>query len=217
MRGLAAAALTLALLVAAGGESGAKQTYCQKTIASQHGKVVWNKHGVIIYRVPLSGGWRSFNACSDSRRHASPIFTDVHSNAKPALIQVAAKHCVAIVFTAPKQLPELALKDLAENNLRYYGLTIGGGNASAKVGSLATSSNCAAAWGDSVTDGSGSTSYHVRAVGFGKGTSLSHDAVTDVATVQAAADTKKVGITSAGKRVKVTWTEAGAAKQATLP
>jgi hypothetical protein len=215
---LAAAALTLAVLAVAVGDAGAKQTYCQKAVSKAHGKVVWKKHGVTLYRAPVSGGsGRDFFACSDAKHTWRPVLRDFSSKKKPALVRVAGKHCVAIVFTAPGKLPELAMKDLVEKNTIYYTLTIGSGNPSAVVGSLAVSSNCATAWGESVTDGSGNTSHRIRAVGFSKATSLPRDSLTEVAAVQAEGDTKHVGIAAAGKRVTVKWTEAGAPKQATLP
>ena len=213
MRTLVAAALTLAVLAVTGVDAGAKQTYCQKTIASLKGKVVWKKHGVTLYRTS-SGSSRVWGACSDARRSARTVY--VSGSAKPKLIRVAGKRCVAIVFKAPKKLPELAMKDLAEKNAVFYTFPLGNGNPSAAVGSLAVSSNCAAAWGESDTDGAGSTSHHIRAVGFSKATSLSGD-VTEVATVKSAADTKHVGIKAAHKRVKVKWTESGVTKRVTLP
>jgi hypothetical protein len=217
MRRLAAAALVLAVLAVAGSDAGAKQTYCQKTVASEHGNVVWKKHGVTLYRVAGSGGGRGWYACSDAKRSVRPLFSDFSGSAKPKFIRVAAKRCVAVVFKAPGKLPELYMKDLIEKNLIYYGFVIGGDNPKAAVGSLAVSTNCAAAWGESTTDGSGSTTHRIRAAGFSNATSLSRVDVTEVATVKTAADTKHVGIVAAGKRVKVKWTESGAAKHATLP
>jgi hypothetical protein len=145
------------------------------------------------------------------------VLRDFGSKAKPALIRVAGKRCVAIEFTAPNKLPELNVKDLAEKHLTYYSIPIGGDNPSAAVGSLAVSSNCATAWGESDTDASGNTSYRIRAVGFSNATSLSRTSFTEVASVNAAADTKHVGIAAAGRRVTVKWTEGGVPKQATLP
>jgi hypothetical protein len=210
MRRLAAAVLTLAVVAAAGGDAGARQTYCQKRVQSEHGKVVSKQSGVTVYR---SG--QIYSVCSDAKRWATSVLV-ADPGVKPALIRAANKRCVAIVFTRPKQLPDLAVKDLAEKNTLSYHQIIGYGNPSAAVGSLAVSSNCASAWGVSISDGSGSTSYSIQAKGFGTATSLPAS-VTQVAVVNAAADTRHVGIAAAGKRVTVKWTEAGVAKQATLP
>ena len=216
MRTLVAASLTLAVLAVTGVDAGAKQTYCQKTIAALEGKVSWHKHGVTLYRTH-SGSSRIWGACSDAKRSARTVYVDSSSNkAKPKLIRVAGKRCVAIEFKARKKLPELAMKDLVEKNALFYTFPLGNGNPSAAVGSLAVSSNCAVAWGESDTDGSGLTSHHIRALGFSKATSLSGN-VTEVATVNTPADTKHVGIKAAHKRVKVKWTESGVVKRVTLP
>jgi hypothetical protein len=217
---LAAAVLTLAVLAATGSDAGAKQTYCQKTVALAHGTVLWKKNGVTIYRTSvhtIGGTGRNYFACSEAKHTWRQVFHDGTATAKPRLIRVAAKRCVAIEFTAPNGPPQIYMKDIFEKNAIFYSVTTGDGDPSAAVGSLAVSSNCAAAWGESVTDGSGNASHRIRAVGFSNATSLRRDRITEVAAVPNVSDTRHVGIAAAGKRVTVKWTEVGAPKQATLP
>jgi hypothetical protein len=56
-------------------------------------------------------------------------------------------------------------------------------SATATVGSLSVSAHCAAAWGESVTNGAGDTTYRVRVQSSGAANELESGTTIDVATV----------------------------------
>jgi hypothetical protein len=122
-----------------------------------------------------------------------------------------------MLFTSKSGLPEILFKDLAGKDVGSAIQQVGYGQPAATVGSLAMSTNCAAAWGESVTDGAGTATYRVRVRTLSPANALPHGLVTEVATVAAPDDIAHVKATAAGKQVKVAWTLAGAPQSATLP
>lgn len=206
MRALAAAVITASVSLLAGGAD-ARQTYCQK--AARGEKVVAKQNGVTVYR---SG--RVYSACSDSKRRALTLYV-VDPGVKAKLVRAANGRCLSILFTGKNRLPEILFKDLGQKTSSVTVRTVGYGSPAASVGSLAVSKNCAAAWGQSISDGAGTTTRQVVAEGFGAATSLT--SATTLATVAARDDTRHVGVKAAGRRVKVSWTEKGKRKSQTLP
>jgi hypothetical protein len=120
-------------------------------------------------------------------------------------------------MTGKGKLPTILFKDLAGKEIGSSETIVGYNYPAGTVGSLSVSSNCAAAWGESVTDASGATTYRVRAKGFGAASDLQTGAVVDVAAVNAADDIAHVTLKAAGRKVAVRWTQAGAPQTKTLP
>jgi hypothetical protein len=205
-----AIALLGALLLAGAADARKKRTYCQKAVSAQHGKLVKRTGGVTVYRTG-----RLVNACSDAKRFNASLY-GMAPGYKVTGVFAKKSRCLAVLMTASGKLPEVLYKDLGDKTDTSSTVdTIGFNHAAATVGSMAVTNNCAAAWGESITDGEAST-YRVRVRGFGKATDLS-SGVTEIATVTGPADIRKVTAATAGRKVVVKWTQAGAAQSKTVP
>jgi hypothetical protein len=209
-RPVLAVLLLAGLLLGGTADAKKKRTFCQKAMRAEKGKLVKKTHGVTVFRVS-----RTYSVCSDAKRFVAAYWS-ADPGEKATKIAAANKRCVAILFTSAKGLPEILFKDMGDKSPGAPAQIVGFGNPAATVGSLAVSRNCAAAWGESVTDAAGNTVYAVKVKGFGPGTSLT-TAVTNVATVKTADDIAHVGIKAASKGVTVSWTDAGAKQSKTLP
>jgi hypothetical protein len=206
MRSLVVAAVAaLSLLVAAGapGTAGAK-TYCQKATAGK--KVLKRTDGVTVY-----ADRSLISACSDAKRRNVSL-TVLDEGYRFAKVVSTGHRCLALLFTSKKGLPQMAFKDLAGSKTGTDSQSIGYGQESATVASMSMSSNCAVAWGESTSDGT----FHIRVRPISRANSLPEGAVTDVATVTSAEDIQSVTATAQGKRVKVSWTQAGTPMSAVL-
>jgi hypothetical protein len=203
--------LVLVALVALGGNTADAKTYCQKATARKGTKIVARTDGVTVSREG-----RAVSACSDAKRVSLGLYI-MDPGYKVAKV-VATKHrCVAILFTAKGKLPSILFKDLAGKMIGSALVQVGFNQPAATVGSLSMSTNCAAAWGESVSDGAGGTVYRVRVKSLSSANALPDGVTTEVATVAAADDIAHVKAAASGKQVRVSWTLAGAPQSATLP
>jgi hypothetical protein len=207
---LCLAVLALALAANLSSATAATPTYCAKAIKKAKGKRDAKVAGVTVFHAG-----RTVYACSDKRRK-SVALSFMGTGQKVAKVKAAKARCVAIVVAGNSGLPEIIWKDLASKETSTSVTTIGYGQTSAKVESLAVTTNCAAAWGESVTSGA-STAYAVKARGIGSGTSLPAGSSTTVATPATADDVRHVTAAASGTRVVVGWTEAGVKQSKTLP
>ncbi len=198
------------VLIATGAQASSHPTYCQKKVHAGHATVVKHTHGVTVYH-----HGQVYGACSDARRKVLDLLI-ADPGMRATKVAASSSRCVAILFTGHNSLPQILFKDLAGKEAGSSEFIVGYGNSAASVGSLAVSSNCAAAWGEAVANGSGGFTYRVQAKGFGAATSLT-TAVTAVATVPAVDDVRHVGIRSAGRGVTVSWTLSGARQTRSLP
>lgn len=201
----------LAVALLAGNADARKKTYCQKAVSVRHSKVVARKNGVTVYR-----DGSTINACSDAKRFDAGLYI-MDPGYRVARVSAAKSRCLAILFTAKGQLPKILTKDLGGKTAGSSLQTIGFGYPAARVGSLSVSTNCAAAWGESVTDGAGTKAFHVQLKAFGAATDVQSGIVNEVATVKAPDDIKHVSVKAVGRKVKVRWTQGGAPQSKTLP
>jgi hypothetical protein len=212
MRALLLLSIALALGTTAvpGAQAKAPATFCGKVVHNGRGTIDRRVNGVTVWHRGLV-----IHACSDRFRRAYVLLI-ADQGVRVALVRAARQRCVAIVLTKAGTLPEIVLKDLAAKRDDSIGQTVGFGAASASVGSLAVSSNCAAAWGQTIIDASGAATSSVVAKGFGAATSLTA-AVSEVAIVAGPDDTKDVAIAAAGRGVTVSWREGGQSRAVSLP
>lgn len=211
MKTIGVVAVLAVALFAGTADAKKHQTYCQKAVKAEKAKVVAKQGGVTVYRTG-----RVVNACSDAKRKALGLLI-MDPGYKVARVAGANKRCVAILMTGKGKLPEILTKDLAGREIGSSETIVGFNNPAGSVASLSVSSNCVAAWGESVTDGSGATTYRVRAKAFGAASALTFGLVNEIATVTAADDIAHVTIKAAGRNVVVRWTQGGTPQTKTLP
>jgi hypothetical protein len=191
MRALAAATIAVALSAAyAAGADAAGSSYCAKNVRVGRGVVDARVNGVTVWHRGVV-----VHACSDRFRRAYALLI-ADKKVRISLVRASKQRCVAIVLTSTGRLPQILFKDLAGKQLGSSSQVVGFGNASASVGSLAVSSNCAAAWGQTVVDSAGTTTSSI---------------------VASVADTSNVAILAAGRGVTVSWKQSGVAQVASLP
>src|SRR6476646_8615088 len=142
MRALAAAVVAVALSAAcAGGASAAGSSYCAKNVRVGRGTVDGHVNGVTVWHRGVV-----VHACSDRFRRAYALLI-ADRKVRVSLVRASRQRCVAIVLTSSGRLPQILFKDLAGKQVGSSAQVVGFGSTSASVGSLAVSSNCAAAWG----------------------------------------------------------------------
>jgi hypothetical protein len=202
------AALSAILLGATGARAG---TFCQKAIATDHGKVVRSTNGVIVY----TNGSAVF-ACSESK-HQAPGLVILDKGYKVVQVEASNGRCVAIRFGGAGKLDQILMKDLGGKQVGSGVQDIGYGLSFGKVYSMSVSPNCAVAWGEATGGGSGPKTYRVRLEAFGSATSVPYGVVQEIATVKSVNDVKGVEVTAQGRKVRVRWTEGGVAKAKVLP
>ena len=210
MRALAAATVAVALsAVCAAGANAAGSSYCAKNVRGGRGTVDARVNGVTVWHRGVV-----VHACSDRFRRTYALLI-VDKKVRISLVRASHQRCVAIVLTSTGKLPQILFKDLAGKQVGSTAQVVGFGSASASVGSLSVSSNCAAAWGQTAIDAAGAATSSIVAKGFGAATSLT-TAVSQIAIVPAAADTTNVAILTAGRGVTVSWKQGGIVQLATL-
>ena len=211
MKRLVFVMLALALVATGTADAKKKKTFCQKAVAREKAKVVGKQNGVTVYRRS-----RTFSACSDKKRKAIALY-GYDAGYKITQVAAANKRCLAVKMSGAGKLDQILFKDIAGKEIGSSIQILGYGNPASKVGSLSVSKNCVAAWGDSVTDASGATTYHVRLKAFGAATDVQSGIVNEIATVAGPDDIAHVRVTAVGRKVTVTWTQGGVAQSATLP
>lgn len=211
MKTIGVVALLAVALSAGTADAKKHKTFCQKAVKAEKAKVVARKGGVTVYR-----RGQVVSACSDAKRKAAGLLI-MDPGYKVTKVAAANKRCLAFLMTGKGKLPVILVKDLAGKEIGSSETIVGFDNPAGTVGSLSVSSNCAAAWGESVTDASGATTYRVRAKAFGAATVLPFGVVNEIATVNAADDIAHVAIKAAGRKVVVGWTQGGAPQSKTLP
>lgn len=210
--GAVVGALAAAAVLAPLSSARTTQTYCQKARSANHGILIKKVNGVTVYRVS-----RTVYACSDlKRKDLGLYFPD--AGYKVSQVKASNSRCVAILFTSNRQNqpPEILFKDVAGREIGSSISQPGYGQPASKIGSLAVSSNCTAAWGQSVTDSAGTTTYSIVAKGFGAATDVIKG-LNPVATVTSADDIAHVTIRSSARKAIVGWTQAGARQSKTMP
>jgi hypothetical protein len=213
MKRLVIAMLALALLAGSTGAADAKKkrTYCQKAVRAEKGKVVAKRNGVTVYT-----RGRSFSACSDAKKKVLGLYI-LEPGTRISLVAAANKRCVAIKWGGSGKLDQILFKDLAGKEIGSSVTIVGYNYPAGVVGSLSVSKNCVAAWGEAVTDASGAVSFRVRLKAFGAASDVQSGIVHEIATVAAPDDIKHVRVKAVGRKVTVTWTQAGAPQSMTLP
>lgn len=212
MRALAVACAALALGAMLPAQAAAKTptTFCGKVVHAARGTIDRRVNGVTVWHRGLV-----IHACSDRFRRAYALLI-AGKGVRVALVRASNRRCLAIVLAKAGALPQIVFRDLAGKQADSAAQTVGFGASSASVGSLAVSSNCAAAWGQTVTDAGGASVSSIVAKGFGAATALS-SAVSQIAIVVGPDDTKNVDVIAAGRSVTVSWKESGVRKAAALP
>ncbi|HZO37002.1 MAG TPA: hypothetical protein VFB41_09020 [Solirubrobacteraceae bacterium] len=212
MRALAAAIVAVALSAAFATVAGAATSsgYCARNVKLGRGTVDRRVNGVTVWHRGVV-----VHACSDRFRRAYALMI-VDSKARVSLVRASKQRCVAIALTRTGKLPQILFKDLAGKDVGTSVQVVGFGAASASIGSLAVSANCAAAWGQTVVDAAGTTTSSIVAKGFGAATALT-SAVSEIAIVASAADTTNVAMLAAGRGVTVSWKQSGVRQAASLP
>ena len=203
MRGLW---LLVGLVLFAGPADAAKRkTFCHKA-AKGHGKVFTKESGVTVFS--------DLTLCSDAKRKVESYGLDV--GYKITDVAAANKRCVMVLATGKGKLPRILFKDLGGKQIGAGVTIVGFGYPAGSVGSMSVSKNCVGAWGESVTDAAGATTYRVRAKAFGTASDVKPGITNEVATVAAADDVKHVSIKDDGRKAVVRWTLAGAPQTKTL-
>ena len=212
MRAFAVALTVLALGATLSAQAVAKtpRTFCGKIVHAARGTIDRRVNGVTVWHRGLV-----IHACSDRfRREYALLITG--KGVRVALVRASNRRCLALVLSKAGALPQIVFRDLGARQGDSAAQTVGFGAVSASVGSLAVSSNCAAAWGQTVTDAAGGSVSSIIAKGFGAATALS-SAASQIAIVAGPDDTKNVDVVAADRGVTVSWKESGARKAASLP
>lgn len=212
MRALAAAVVAVALsaTLAAGAGGASSGGYCSKIVRGARGTVDARVNGVTVWHRGVV-----IHACSDRFRRAYALLI-ADRKVRVARVRASRQRCVAIALTTPGKLPQILFRDLAGKQSDSAVQVVGFGSASATIGSLAVSSNCAAAWGQTVVDAAGAATSSIVAKGFGAATAMTA-AVDQIAIVPSPADTANVDVLAAGRGITVSWKQAGVRQVASLP